>query len=78
MVIYMLFFRKKQIEPIAYDKENLQPIIRSSICTGEKVAGFKNIHTGKFSEIMLIRNSKDVDRFMDTYQLTAAEVKKEY
>ena len=50
----MLFGRKK--EKHSYDRENLKPVIRSSICTGEQVAGFKNIHTGKFSEVMLIRN----------------------
>jgi len=50
-------FRKK-VEKQTYDKENQRPIIRSSICTGEKVAGFKDIHTGKFIRKMpLIQNT---------------------
>ena len=40
----MLFGRKRK--KCAYDRENLRPVIRSSICTGEQVAGFRNIHTG--------------------------------
>ena len=32
----------------------MKPVIRASICTGEEVAGFKDIRTGKIEEIMLI------------------------
>ena len=62
---------------LSYDKENLQPVIRTSICTGEQVAGFKNKHTGKVQEIMLIRNSKDMDRFMELYDLDIVNIKKD-
>lgn len=68
-------FHKKVI-PIPYDQENTKPILKCSICTGEQVAGFKNIHTGKFEEVMLIRNSLDLDKFMLQYDLKAVE--KEY
>ena len=37
-------FRKKRIEQAEYDRENLRPVLRCSICNGERVAGFKNIH----------------------------------
>ncbi|MCM1088029.1 MAG: aspartate dehydrogenase [Blautia sp.] len=60
----------------SYDKETQKPVIRCSICTGEQVAGFKDIRTGKFEEVMLIKNSKDMDTFMQRYQLT--DVSKEY
>ena len=63
---------------LSYDKENLQPVIRTSICTGEQVAGFKDKRTGKFQEIMLIRNSKDMDHFMELYDLDIVNIKKEY
>ncbi len=46
---------KKKITAKAYDKENNKPVIKASICTGEQVAGFKDIHTGKVEEIMLIK-----------------------
>ena len=40
---------------------------RCSICTGEQVAGFKDIYTGHFDEIMLIRDTADLDTFMEMY-----------
>lgn len=70
-------FRKK-VKKSAYDRENLKPVIRSSICTGEQVAGFKNIHTGKFSEVMLIRGSRDLEEFLKTYDIPADAVSTEY
>ena len=35
-------FGRKTIEKKEYDRENLRPLLRCSICTGEQVAGFKN------------------------------------
>ena len=55
---------KRKIVKTDYDKENLKPVIRASICNGEQVAGFKNIHTGRFSEVMLIRNDRDLKEFL--------------
>ena len=40
------------------------------------MAGFKDLDTGHFEEIMLIRDSKDLDEFMDTYDV--ATITKEY
>ena len=59
-----------------YDKENLKPVIKCSICNGEQVAGFKDIHTGKFEEIMLIKDDNDLRTFMERYRLT--DICKEY
>ena len=70
-------FRKK-VEKQTYDKENQKPIIRSSICTGEKVAGFKDIYTGKFTEVMLIKNDNDMKVFLTRYDISAEEVKTEW
>lgn len=53
-------------------------MIRSSICTGEQVAGFKNIRTGKFSEVMLIRSGSDLREFLETYDISEADVTTEY
>lgn len=44
-----------------------EPVIRSSICTGEKVAGFKNRQSGVFEDIMLIRVPGDVAEFRKKY-----------
>ena len=49
----------------------------ASICTGEQVAGFKDIQTGKLEEIMLIKSPKDLDDFKNTYGITE-EIEKEY
>lgn len=68
-------FRKK-IYQKTYDKENLKPILKCSICNGEQVAGFKDIHTGKFQEIAFIRNDRELKEFMETYGID--EIAKEY
>ena len=68
----------KKIKVIGYDKDNLKPVIRSSICTGEKVAGFRDVNTGKFTEIMLIRDNKDMDEFLTKYDISVAEIKTEW
>lgn len=60
-----------------YDKENLVPILMSSICTGETVAGFKDKRTKKFIDVMLIKDQKDLDEFMKKYGITEVP-KKEY
>ena len=37
--------KQKKAPSEAYDREKLEPVIRSSICTGEKVAGFREKET---------------------------------
>ena len=54
----MGLFKKKTVTK-TYDKENKKPVIKASICNGEQVAGFKNIHTGKIDEVMLIKNHRN-------------------
>jgi len=51
-------------------------MIRSSICTGEKVAGFKNKEDGHFTEVMLIRSYEDELYFKELYGIE--EIKTEY
>lgn len=51
-------------------------VLKCSICTGEQVAGFKDIHTGHFDEIMLIRNAANLDAFMEMYDVAA--ISREY
>lgn len=60
--------RKRQsIGAVAFDPELQTPIIRASICTGERVAGFKSKVDGRFTEVMLIRSAADEDLFKETY-----------
>lgn len=72
----MGLFKKKAVAQF-YDRENKKPVIKSSICNGEQVAGFKDIHTGKIEEVMLIKNSADLDRFKKMYGIDE-EINKEY
>lgn len=72
----MGFFKKKEIVQ-TYDKENKKPVIKSSICNGEQVAGFKDIHTGKIEEVMLIKNKTDLEKFKLMYGIDE-EITKEY
>ena len=57
-------------------RANQKPVLRCSICTGEQVAGFKNIHTGQWEEVMPIKNEEDLETFKRMYDLK--EVTKEY
>lgn len=70
-----LFKKKKVIK--TYDKENKKPVIKASICNGEQVAGFKDIHTGKIEEVMLIRSEADLDNFKKMYGINE-KIEKEY
>ncbi len=73
-----MFGKKKHTSarPLTFDPEKEKPVIRASICTGEQVAGFKELATGKFHEVMLIRGEKDLKAFKDRYGIT--EISKEY
>lgn len=62
----MGLFKKKTVVR-SYDKENKKPIIKASICNGEQVAGFKDIHTGKIEEVMLIKSLADLETFKTMY-----------
>ena len=71
-----MFGHKKAVQKLTYDHERQKPVLKCSICNGEQVAGFKDIHTGKFEEVMLIRSGADLDQFMEMYDISA--VSKEY
>ena len=71
-----MFFRKR-IDKKKYDKNAKKPVIKASICNGEQVAGFKDINTGLFEEIMLIRNQEDLSAFKEMYGIDG-EIEKIY
>ena len=68
--------RGARFEAVGYDPETQYAVIRSSICTGEKVAGFRDKSGGHFTEIMLIRSPEDVRRFCEQYGVD--DIKTEY
>ena len=70
-----LFGNRKKKEPtVHFDPETQYAVIRSSICTGEKVAGFKNKTDGHFTEVMLIRSPADEKEFKETYRVESLKV----
>ena len=71
-----MFGRKKKVEKRSYDPEKEIPVLHCSICNGEQVAGFKDKKTGAFSEVCFIRNSQELQDFLDSYGLT--DIQKEY
>ena len=74
----MFGWKKKTPAPPAYPPEEYEPVIRSSICTGEKVACMRNRQSGRMQEIMLIRTQEDLDSFCRRYQLSADQIKTVY
>ena len=74
----MGLFRKKK-EQASYDSQSKRPVIKCSICTGEQVAGFQDIHNGIFEDIMLIRGKEYLKVFRKKYGIPQdAEIPKIY
>lgn len=65
-------FGKFEAKP--FDPEKQTAVIRSSICTGEKVAGFKDKTDGHFTEVMLIRSPKDEQEFKQRFGVDSVRV----
>ncbi len=61
-----------------YDRENMTPAMHFSICTGERVAGFIENETGKFRDVMLIKNDRDLKRFLKIYDIDEKDLKSDY
>lgn len=55
---------------------NKKPIIRKSQDTGEMVAGFLNPETGVFEVAMEISDERDIDEFLDQYDLSVVMISK--
>lgn len=69
--------KEKHVEPgVNYDPENQIPILKCSICNGERVAGFKDKKTGHFTEVAFIRNDAELHEFLKTYGIDS--ITKEY
>lgn len=70
------YYEQYLSEDIPFDSDKQIAVIKCSICTGEQVAGFKNKEDGHFTEVMLIRGERDLEKFKEIYKIT--EIKKEY
>ena len=65
-----MFFSKKK-PSASYDPAVQRPALRCSICTGEQVAGFQDLHTGHFTEVQLIRSPQELQAFRSRYGIPA-------
>lgn len=63
-------FGKKKEKTASYDPATQKPVIKCSICNGEQVAGFCDIKTGAFSDVMLITDEVDLNDFRKKYGVT--------
>lgn len=61
----------------AYNPEEKKPVVKCSICNGEKVGGFVVLSTGIFEEDMLIKNDSDLREFKKKYGIEG-EIEKIY
>ncbi len=77
MVSDMIFSGLKKAKIKTYDHNTYEPVIRAGICSGEQVAGFRNRQTGRFEEILFVRNPSDIEAFKAEYGIEG-EIKKEY
>lgn len=72
-----MFAKKKtSLYMVPYDPVKQRAILKCSICNGEQVAGFKDKETGHFTEVVCIKDEKDLEEFMEYYGL--ASITKEY
>ena len=69
-----IFGKSSGFDVKPFDPSRQTAVIRSSICTGEKVAGFKDKTDGHFTEVMLIRSKQDEQTFKETYHVDSLKV----
>ena len=76
----MSLFHKKVPEPEfpRFDLADYEPVVRSSICTGERVACMRDRESGRLREVMLIRTGADLEAFCKAYGLTPEQVRTVY
>ena len=57
-------------EAVKIDVANKKPLIRKNQSTGEMVAGFLDPESGVFEVAMEITDERDIDEFLDRYDLS--------
>lgn len=68
----------KKSQKVRFDASSYIPVILSSICTGEKTAGFKEKSTGKFIGVDVIHTPEDLKKFCTDYGVNEQDIKKEW
>lgn len=63
----------------AREKMNVRgkkPMIRKNTATGEMAAGFLDPQTGVFELVMEVNNERDIDTFLEEYDLSVVMISK--
>lgn len=63
-------------EVLKIDVANKKPLIRKNQSTGEMVAGFLDPETGVFEVAMEITDERDIDEFLERYDLSVVMISK--
>ncbi|MBP5186950.1 MAG: aspartate dehydrogenase [Clostridiales bacterium] len=61
--MFGLFGKKEKIEPIAFDPEKEEPVVKKSICTGEATVGFVERATGKYRDVRKVTSPLEIAAF---------------
>ena len=70
----MSWFHKRKAAPLDYSPEEYEPVIRSSICTGERTGCLRRREDGRLREIMLLRTEADLAEFCRTVGREAGDI----
>lgn len=70
------YFQKHLAQEIPFDREKQYAVMRCSICTGERVVGFRSREDHSLVEVMVIRSEKDLQYFRKVYGID--EIIREY
>lgn len=63
-------------ETVKINVANKKPLIRKNQSTGEMVAGFLDPESGVFEVAMEITDERDIDEFLDRYDLSVVMISK--
>lgn len=74
----MSFFKKKAKDLPRIQTDKFEPVLRSSICTGEQVLCLKDRSTGAMHELMLIRSFSDLEEVCSANGIDPETVRKIY
>ena len=74
-----LLRKEKKPAPVTtYPLDRYEPVLRSSICTGEMTACMRDRETGKLHEVMLIRSPYDLAQFGKQYGVDIENIRTVY
>jgi len=74
----MGLFKKREPALPDYPAERYEPVLRRSICTGERVGCMRDRDTGKVHELTVLRTDADVAAFCRRYGTSPAEIRTLY